>query len=227
MSVSILLSNRRKTVRAPVNPFDKATVVSILPKPIREVKPTIQPGIFEIEKASYANPVVLNVGPSSWWREIDEEQPLIEIPVSAVSIADSIVRDYCNGILACDMGDLMPGLFWLPGSLTLKEVREKFTSQLEEANKKQRNWFGALVKMGDVLWARSQGNPLSISEDMKMAAQELGMTEKEWLKNFEHMTMVRCKACGNMNRDDIVICPNCKVVLNPEQFAKLGMKFAS
>ena len=58
----------RRTIRAPINPLDKSTVVSILPKQISERKITIQPGIFEISPGSFDNPAILVVGPSSWWR---------------------------------------------------------------------------------------------------------------------------------------------------------------
>ncbi len=125
------------------------------------------------------------------------------------------------------MGENMPGLSWLPGALSLKEIKEKHPGHLETMNKKQRNWFSALVRMGDVLWSRSQGNPLAISDDMKMAAKELNIGNKEWLKNFEHIELVSCKACGVMNRSTVVVCPNCKVILNPEEFKKLNMSFAS
>ncbi len=75
--MNILLANQRRTVRGPVNPFDKATVISILPKLVHETKPTIQPGIFDILPGNIEYPQLLVVGPSSWWREIDENQPLM------------------------------------------------------------------------------------------------------------------------------------------------------
>lgn len=224
--MNILLVNR-KTTRAPINPLDKATVISILPKSIREVKPTIEPGIFVLEPGSYANPSILTVGPSSWWREVDENQPLIEIPTSAILIAESVVNDYCNGILGCDMGDNMPGLFWVPGTVNHESLMKNHKPMLDNAARKQRNWYTALVKMADVLWARSQGNPLAISEDMKLAAQELNVKGKEWLRNFEHVEMVTCKACGQMNRANVVICPNCKVIIDEVRAKELGLKFAS
>lgn len=225
--MNILMANRRRAARAPINPLDKATVVSILPKSIRETKPTLEPGVFNLGPGSFDRPSILVVGPSSWWREVDEEQPLIEIPTSAVLIAESIVNDYCNGILACDMAETMPGLFWLPGGFTHKELKEKYALELDKANRKQRNWYAALVKMADVLWSRSQGNPLAISDDMKLAAKELGFDNKEWLKNFEHVELVRCVACGNLNQSNVLVCPNCKVILKPEEFKKLQLQFAS
>ena len=218
-----------RNVRQPTNPLDKSTVFSILPKLVRETKCTLEPGVFEIPKGSFAEPSRLVVGPSSWWKDVspgDEGQPLVEIPTSSILIADSVVRDYCNGILGCNMGDAMPGLFWLPGEVTVATLKDKHKGVLEAANLKQRNWFNILIKMGDVLWARSQGNPISISEDMKMAAQELNVT-RDWTRNFEHIEMISCVACGNLIKSSIIICPNCKIVLKPEEFKKLNLSFAS
>src|SRR6187399_2848659 len=115
----------RRTIRAPINPMDKSTVVSILPKEIHERKATIQPGFFDLAPGTFDNPSILVVGPSSWWREIDENQPLLEIPVSSIQIADSVVRDYCNGILACNMADQQPGLFYIHGEWTAKDLKKE------------------------------------------------------------------------------------------------------
>src|SRR5258708_340276 len=90
----------RQTIRAPVNPLDKATIVSIFPRTIVENKVSIQPGNFIIPGGSIDKPGILEVEPSSWWKDVSMDEPLLEIPVSAVRIADSIIKDYCNGILA-------------------------------------------------------------------------------------------------------------------------------
>lgn len=216
---------KRRTIRAPVNPLDKSTVVSILPKHILERKCTIQPGVFEIKPGSYEVPSLLVVGPSSWWKEIDDHQPILEIPQSSIQIADSICRDYCNGILACDMGDNMPGLFYIPGAIDIQKLRKDHQPQLEAANIKQRNWFTALVRMADALWARSNGNPLSISDDMKMAARHLNLINKEWLKDSQTMELVRCIACGHLGNPAFPVCANCKAVTNKELAEKLGLTF--
>ena len=134
-------SPNRRTIRAPVNPMDKSTVVSILPKYILERKATIMPGVFELLPGSFEKPSLLAVGPSSWWREVDENQPLLEIPVSSIQIADSIVRDYCNGLLACNMSDQMPGLFYVPGEMTLEKLKKDHMSLLVDAQVKQRKWY--------------------------------------------------------------------------------------
>src|SRR5258708_5829755 len=105
----------KKTIRATPNPLDKSTIVSIYPKGFREVNPTIQPGVFQLEPGSYDKPAILVVGTSSWWRELDEDQPLLEIPCSSIQVADSVVKDYSLGLLGCQMGTAQPGLFFIPG----------------------------------------------------------------------------------------------------------------
>lgn len=200
---------RRRTIRGPVNPLDKSTVVSILPKDIDERKCTIQPGQFVIASGSYDKPAILVVGPSSWWREIDEEQPLLEIPVSSIQIADSIVKDYCNGILACNMADAMPGLFYIPGEHTVESIRKSYKHELDNALKRQKNWYSILIKLGDALWARSNGNPLAISDDMRLAAREMNQTTRDWMKDFQMVEMVRCRACGSLKNPQFPICATC------------------
>jgi len=222
-----LLSDvKRRTIRAPVNPLDKSTIVSIYPKYILERKHTIQPGVFEILPGSYDKPATLIVGPSSWWKEIDENQPLLEIPHSSIQIADSVVKDYCNGILACDMAENMPGLFFIPGEWTAEKIKKEKQAELNAAANRQKNWFTALVRMADALWSRSNGNPLTISEDMKIAARELNLVNKEWLKDSQTMELVRCVACGHLKNPLYPVCSNCKAISDPTKAKELGLQFA-
>ncbi len=216
----------RKTIRAPSNPLDKSTIISIYPKPIEETKHTIEPGRFKIEPGSYEKPAILTIGPSSWWRETEENQPLLEIPIASISIANSIIVDWANGLLACNMGDCMPGLFFLPGTFTQKEIIQNHKAKLDIALLKQRNWYSALVKLGDMLWSRSNGNPLSISEDMKLAARELNLMNKEWIKDSQIMELVRCIACQTLIQSTVIVCPNCKVIVNEIRAKELNLKFA-
>jgi|SRR5215471_3592397 len=203
-------SLKRRTIRGPINPLDKSTVVSIYPKSVHEKKCTIQPGEFHIEPGTYDKPSILVVGPSSWWRDIDEDQPLLEIPVSSIQIADSVVKDYCNGILACDMAETMPGLFYVAGEQTVDSIKKEYKSQLDKARARQNNWYSLLIKMGDSLWARSNGNPLAISDDMRMAAREMNLKTKDWMKDFQMVDMVRCKACGSLKSPEFPICAACR-----------------
>lgn len=214
----------RQTVRAPVNPLDKATIISIYPREVKENKVSIQPGVFIIPPGSYDKPSCTVIGPSSWWKDVDLDQPLLEIPVSAVRIADSIIKDYCNGILACNMTDKMLGLFYLPGELNVERIKKDYKSQLDDAARKQKAWYEESVKIADILWARSNGNPLSISDDARLAAHELNLDNKPWLKDSIIVEMKNCPACGFLTNPGYPVCPNCKTVVDKVAYEKMGLK---
>jgi hypothetical protein len=219
-------SPNRRTIRAPVNPMDKSTIVSILPKHISERRATIQPGIFELKPGSYDHPSILVVGPSSWWREIDEQQPLLEIPVSSIQIADSIVRDYANGLLACNMGDQMPGLFYVPGEYTVAKLKLEHISLFQKAAAAQKKWFLELVRLADIMWSRTNGNPLSISDDARLACKELNIHNKPWLGDIQAAELVRCVACGSLRNQMYPVCQTCKAIADPVRAKELGLTFA-
>ncbi len=219
---------KKRAIRAPVNPMDKTTIVSIYPREIDEKKATLTPNRWIIPPGTEQVPSITIIGPSSWWREIDEEQPLLEIPVSSILVAESIVRDWMNGLVGCNMSDAMPGLFYVPGEFTPKEIMDKYAKTIKEYAEKQKNWYAVLLKLGDSLWARSRGNPLTITDDMRLAAKELGVSDKkDWMGNFQAVGMVRCKACGTLKNPDYPVCPNCHAIDDPDKASKLGIKFAT
>lgn len=219
------LFNNRRLIRATKNPMDKCTVVSIFPKEIEEYKVTIEPGRFKIPAGTYEKPAVLVVGSSSWWKDIDVDQPMLEIPVSSIQIADSIVKDYCNGMLACNMADTMPGLFFVLGPQTQSDILKNFKSSLETAKAKQDNWYQILVRLADSLWARTNGNPLVICDEMRLAARSLHFDDKPWLKDFQAVQKTPCQFCGNLRDTAYPICPSCKAIDQSHPLAK-DIKFA-
>jgi hypothetical protein len=221
--MQVLLQQRRRTERAYTNPLDKCTVFSTFPRAIREVKHTIQPGVFEIQPGSYDNPSRLVVGPSSWWREIDEEMPLLEIPNTSIQVADSIVRDYCVGLLAYNSETASPGLFFLPGDISVVELKTKHKEVFDRVVKKQKQWYSDLVRMADVLWARTNQNPIAISEDMRLGASELGLKDKPWLNDFSIIAMINCAACGALRNPAYPICGACKTVVDKALYDKLNL----
>lgn len=214
----------RRTIRAPVNPMDKSTIVSILPKFINERKATIQPGEFSLPPGNFEHPSLLVVGSSSWWREIDENQPLLEIPVSSIQVADSVVKDYMNGLLACNMNDQMPGLFYLPGEYTVEKLKKDHLAALLNAQIKQKKWFMELVRIADIMWSRTNGNPLSVSDDARLACRELNIQNKPWLGDIQTAELIRCVGCGSLRNANYPICPTCKTVVDKELADRLGVK---
>jgi hypothetical protein len=223
--LAALKPDNRITIRGAVNPYDKATIFSIYPMPIHETKVTLQPGDFQIPAGMPNKPSRLVIGSSSWWRDIDPEQPLLEIPVSAVVVADSVVRDYNNSRLGSNMGDSIPGLFYLPGDIPIKDLVEKYPQVLETAIVKQRAWYNILVKLADALWARTNGNPLAIPDDCRLAARELSY-QRDWATNFSRIEMIACVACGMLRNPNFPICSNCKNVVDRKRAEELGLVFA-
>jgi hypothetical protein len=222
---------KRRTVRAPVNALDKCTIISIYPKRISERKATLQPGVFNIEPGTYEKPSLLVVGSSSWWKDVDPDQPLLEIPTWSTTVAKSVVNDYVNGLFGYNPGSAMPGLFWVEGeyeSFTAFIVKPGNKALLEAAKVKQNNYYNNLIKSADMLWARSNGNPLAISDDMRLAARELGVHGgKDWMKDFTITTeMSKCPACGTLRNSQYPICPTCKTICDPEKAKAMGIKFA-
>jgi len=217
----------RRTIRGPVNPLDKSTVISIYPKKIRVVNLTLTPGVFELEPGSVEKPSLLVLGPSSWWKELDLNEPLLEIPVSSIMVADSIVKDFCNGIFGAEGGESQPGLFFIPGAQTIKSIRENPDNLLllERAVRQQTNYYNTLIKFADALWAESSGNPLCVIDEMRLAARSLGIEDRDWMKDHVRQGMVRCSACGSMKSPDFPVCPSCRAVDMSHPTAK-DLKFA-
>ncbi len=221
-----IVQSRRRTIRAQTNPMDKSTIVSIYPKEINEVHPTVQPGKFHIDAGSYEKPAILIVGSSSWWKDIDDEQPLLEIPNSSVQVADAVVKGYCSGLLACNMGSSMPGVFWIPGAYDIKDIKSKNQHLLDKAKANQERWFLNLVKLGDGLWARTNGNPLVIDDNMRLAARSLGLNNKDWMKDFTMIQKVPCPACGTPRNPDFPVCQSCHAIIDSIKAKELGIIFA-
>lgn len=218
-------NNDRKVIRSKKNPIDKCTIVSIFPKYIKETKPSIEPGIFEIQPGTYESPSTLPVGSSSWWKDINDTQPLLEIPVSSVQVADAIIRDYNVATLGYRAGKQAPGLFFVLGAITIDEIKKIYFAKLLEVKLQQDAWFLALTKIADSLWARSNGNPLSIHDDMRLAANCLNLVDKPWLKDYKMIEMIKCNGCGSLKNPGFPVCPVCKVIDQNHPGAK-DLKFA-
>lgn len=200
----------RRTVRAEANPLDKCTIVSIFPVELDERKHTIQPGRFIIPAGTYESPSLLVVGPSSWWKQLEDDQPLLEITNSSIQVAHSVVNDYASSLQDFKGDYAMPGLFFIPGEQSLAQVKTIHKSLLDKYKAAQDRWYGELIKTADALWSRSNGNPLAIGDLMRIAARALGQNTKEWLQDFQNTETIRCIACGVLRNPQYPICANCK-----------------
>lgn len=219
------LHSKRRLIRSARNPMDRCTIVSIYPKEVESVNHTVTPGKFLIPAGTYEKPAVLIVGSSSWWKDIDVEQPMLEIVVSSIQMANSIVTDYANSVFGCNMADQMPGLFFTLGEHTAAEVKLSYKTKLDEMKAKQDNWYRFLVKAADSMWARSNNNPIVIWDEMRQAARSLNLNDKPWLRDFQMAELIRCVFCGGMRNPAYPICPVCKAIDSSHPLSK-DVKFA-
>lgn len=220
---NVILGNRRIPARQPVNPADKCTVFSIYPKTIDEVKHTISPGRFIIPAGSIENPSRLVVGSSSWLREIDVDQPYLEIPNSSYQVANSIVTDYCNGLIGCNMEDAMPGIFFIPGDITVELLLKEYKSTFDKAVVKQTRFWHSIIELTDILWSNTNGNPLCVSEDARLACRMTGIENKDWMQNFQNMGQVRCIACGSLRNPAFPVCASCNRIVDKALYDSLKL----
>lgn len=217
----------RRTNRAPINPIDKSTIVSIYPKEIYVRKLTLIPGQWTIPPGSVKDPALLVVEPSSWFKEVDPNESLLEIPTSSVVIAESIVKDWMNGIFGCDMNESQPGLFFIPGAFNKITIASNpdYRTLLERAIVQQTNYYNTLVRFADAVWAESSGNPMVITPEMRLAARTLGIEDRDWMKDHQRQDQVRCHACGSFKSPQYPVCPACRAVDTNHPSAK-DLKFA-
>lgn len=210
------------------NPLDVCTFISIYPMTFTEKKAMV-PEWYTIEAGSEKSPSFQIVTGASAWAERMSGQPMLEIPISSISVAESVIRDWMVGIIEVMLGAAQPGVFFLPGSWDMDKLRaDKDALQVfNHVVAMQRAWFMKLIGMGDALWARSNGNPLVVSELMRIAASHMQMEEKPWMKNFTATRMANCPACGTMVMPGFPVCNNCKIIVDPEGFKKLGLGFAT
>lgn len=214
----------RRTVRSDVNPFDKATIFSVYPRTVKAEHVTTQPSTYEVPPGDEKNPGRLVVGPSSWWRDIDPEQPLLEIRCSAIQVADSIVNDHNKARFGATP-HIGPGLFYLPGEVPMEELFTKHSAQLLRTVQKQREWYKILVEETDTMWAQSNGSPRVVDDFARIAAHELGL-QRDWLTNFQATEMVKCIACGQLRNPEFPVCNSCHAVIDKAKADKLGLTFA-
>ncbi len=212
----------RRTNRAPQNPLDKSTLVSIYPKPVTFRNVTLMPGYWRLEAGSVQKPAITVIGTSSWWKDANIDEPLIEIVQGSIEIADALIKDFCNGLFAASTTS-QPGMFYVPGcrydtdgqideAATLKWIEKEYNALIQQAIQKQSNYYNNLLKFADSLWARSNGNPLVINEEMRMAARETGQTGRDWMSDFKNVGQVRCFACGGFKNPEYPICSSCRTI---------------
>jgi hypothetical protein len=209
--------------RAPLNELDKCTIISIFPRAIISVKETTQPNTYHIPAGEPDKPASIVVGSSSWWMFIGPERPKQEITHGSIQVAHAIVNDYCSGLLGHVAGQADPGIFFIKGEYANEVIKTKFATELAAAVARQRQWFFNLIEKADVDWSRTNGNPKSVSDLSRLAAERLGLKDKPWMQDFQSLKKVACVACGNLRDPNFPICPACNTIVDRAKYDALKL----
>ncbi len=219
----VLDSIDQRLERAPLNPLDKCTIVSIFPRAIMAVKETTQPNTYHIPAGDIDKPASIVVGSSSWWMSVGVDRPKQEITHGSIQVANAIVNDYCSGLLGHVAGQADPGIFYVNGEFANDTLKIKLADQLAQAAVRQKQWFFNLIEKADVDWARTNGNPRSVSDLSRLAAERLGLKDKPWMQDFQSLKKVACIACGNLRDPNFPICPACNTIVDRVKYDALKL----
>jgi hypothetical protein len=203
-----------------------ATIVSIFPRRLVEVKPGLNPAEYVIPAGSVDNPSMLIIEDNVYY--LMDSDPLsdskiqskIKVPVRPIELAQSIIMDYVSALISVE-SNKMPGLFAVKGGYDdPKLVKARFHQNIQTMNEVQISWFQALVLMADEIWAKTRA-PHGISDLQREACRQLHI-EREWLISAKPSDMVKCKFCTMLVNSDAVICPSCRHVINPEKYKAMN-----
>lgn len=227
-------TRRPRLEKSEINPGDKCTIVSIYHASYTIDKLTTQPSSFTINGCPQGEPFALTVvGPASWWREDFATKQFIEVSCNSLQIATALVNDFVTTKLGYKGAVSRPGIFvmigeWAPDTIVIAKDKsgKTFAQCLDAARAAQKTYYNEIVQMADSLWARTNGNPLSISGEQRIAALKLNLNNKPWLQDAKIQEQINCIACGTLVLPQYPICPNCKAILNVEEAKKLNIKFA-
>lgn len=195
----------------------ESTVVSIVPIELKIDKPGIFPGRWVIPKADDDKPQKLVIGDSWHTIYVGVERGYLRVVDLSSDVARAIVEDFKRSIICTD-SESEPGLFWLNRIInSFSEV----SKELEEARKKQHNWYRKLVMMADDDWTKSGHMHRSVSDLQRLAAKKLNV-DREWVYvSKDDDVGFKCPACRVIIDKNCIVCPNCKLVLKPDEMKVL------
>jgi hypothetical protein len=198
------------------------TVVSFVPFPIKEEKPGLIPGRFFIKDSDTKEPEVLQIEKAIHFVYLDENRGSLQVRDPADEVARSIVEDFCTAQLGISEG-CHPGIFWVPGAYSVKEIKEQFGKQCIEAKIAQMRWLTKICQIADDDWNKYHQHNV-VSDFQRTAAHIIGWKpeEHEWMnKRQVNEDSTRCPACQTLVSPSLVVCTSCKCILRPEEYKKL------
>lgn len=200
--------------------LDLSTVVSLVPFEINETKPGLIPGSFIIPPSTNNEIQILHVTEAIFFVYIDEQRGSMKITTPSYKVAASIVEDYLTAQLGVDP-DVHPAVFWVRGKLTALEVQLRHGDQITSAHESQNRWFDKLIMLADDDWEKTRQH-MTISDTQRHAARARGQNRPWLIKPADAPVKFKiCPSCASSVPEAAVLCPICKLVLDPERHKEL------
>ena len=208
-------------MNSPAVGFDVCTVLSILPIVVHSQKPGLIPGDFLLPPVEDGDIYLLPVSRCHHPVYLDENRPSLLVPDPSDEVARSITLDYKESSLFYEEGVSEPGLSWVYGEYTNDDKNtflEEHKALLSEVKLYQSNWFEALVKAADDIWAEHHRHN-HVSDLSRIAAARLGFKDREWLvKEQVNKQLSRCQFCFTMVHEQATVCPSCHADLTMDTY---------
>ena len=205
----------------PMNREFASTIISIVPFEINEVKPALFPAQYRIGASGGIEPEILHITGGHHFVYLDMDRGSLTVNVPSNEIARSVVDDFMSGQLRIAEG-CRPGLFWLPGWLTIEDVKNHHNEKLLKARMQQTVWLRAITNLADDDWRKFHQHT-AISDFQRAAAKILKLRpeEHEWMETFGVDSSGTCPACGVLHQRNIAVCPGCRCILDKAKFESL------
>ena len=197
--------------------MQKNTLISLYPLPIRESKPGLIPGYYELEAGSLSEPQMLEVGPAVYHHYVgrgagDNGGDFVVKEIMPGELAEAIVHDFTSSSVEYN-DTCSPALFWVEGLFDVS--KEEHREAAKSAYKKQEKWFEKLINLADTDWSRLQ-DPRQISDIQRLAAKHFDL-DRNWAvepsKDF-----INCEMCATPVKAHAVICPQCGYILDKKRY---------
>lgn len=195
-----------------------ATIISMLPYPLEEKRPSLVAMRYEIPAAEENDFVVVHIADTEAMHYVGEGN-VLRRTVSGEQVAGSLVNDHINASYGIKE-NAFPALKTLPGKHSKEFIQKNFAKELEELRKIQKNWFAEQVKLADDAWnnPRNGRRAQAISDLQRLACKSLGLN-REWQIAYR-VDNIECPACTTFIPSKALVCPNCQTVLNPTEYTK-------
>jgi len=197
-----------------------ATIVSLFPLPVFERKPLI-PSVYQVEASTdELQPKILTVREGIFHVYLDEFRGMMSIRTPALTVADSVVRDFLDGqYLYSD--ESRPALWTVPGEWTEEELLEDKDQKerIYREHSLQLEWFKRLIFIADDEWSKHHQHRM-ITEVQRIAARRLKFN-REWALEFKPENLQDCPGCGTSINKRVAVCRDCGCIINPEIYANL------